>query len=145
MIHSIQSAMPSDLAAIRERLVGAGLVCEDLTVDLLADFRVCRFGGAVIGCAGLEVRLPYALLRSVWVAPAWRRSGLGAALTRSCLDEASARGVRAVYLLTETAKDYFLAFGFTAVARADCPDEISSTREFSALCPVSSACLRREL
>ena len=72
----------------------------------------------VVGSAALEFYGKAALLRSVAVVAELRGAGLGHRLTGAALDLARQRGVTAVYLLTETAADFFPRFGFRPTQRA---------------------------
>lgn len=73
--------------------------------------------GEIVGNATLEVYGPYALLRSVAVDTSLRGQGLGRRLTQAALDLALQLGIQAVYLLTETAADFYPKFGFVHVSR----------------------------
>ena len=61
--------------------------------------------------------------------------------------EARARelGVARLHLLTNTAKSFFAANGYAAADRATAPPSITSSREFTALCPASAAYLVKAL
>lgn len=63
--------------------------------------------GEPVGCFGLELAGPEALLRSVVVRPGRRRGGLGAAIVGLAEATARALGVRRLVLLTETAGPFF--------------------------------------
>jgi len=97
--------------------------------------------GNMVGCGGLEFYPPYALLRSVAVAENARGRSLGKQIVNDLLNRAKNRNVKAVYLLTETAPNFFLKRGFTNVAREDAPEELKSSTEFKSVCPVSAACM----
>ncbi len=133
----LRAARPEDLPAIEALLTGAGLPTAGVA-DSLAHFVVAEHDGAIVGVAGLEVYGADALLRSVAVADRWRGRGLGGALTGSVLAAAKADGLRAVYLLTETAESYFPKHGFRRSARAEVPEPVTHSVEFRELCPASS-------
>ena len=97
--------------------------------------------GELVAAGGLEPAGDYALLRSIVVQAPHRGQGLARRITEHLLQRAGQGGVRAVYLLTESAADYFTGLGFRPVARADVPPDIVRTRQFSALCPDSASCL----
>jgi N-acetylglutamate synthase-like GNAT family acetyltransferase len=61
--------------------------------------------------------------------------------------EAGARagGLTHLYLLTETAKDFFLKRGYHVVPRAAAPTALQTTAEFKSLCPASAICMHKEL
>ncbi len=92
------------------------------------------------GVAGYEIHGDSGLLRSVAVAPAARRHGLAGQLVAAVLPRLEGRDV---YLLTETAADYFPRFGFARVERATAPEAIRISPQFSALCPASAILMHR--
>jgi N-acetylglutamate synthase-like GNAT family acetyltransferase/protein-tyrosine-phosphatase len=109
------------------------------------DLLVARDGNRLVGTAALEVYGPDALLRSVAVDPGQRGGGLGRRLTRAVLEAARSRGVRRVFLLTETASGFFPRFGFAEVERASAPPSIRGTVEFASACPASARMMVLEL
>src|SRR2546429_1746560 len=74
-----------------------------------------------------------------------RGQGLGAALTVAALDLARRRGVRTVYLLTETAGQFFPKFGFTAITRAQVEPAVLESPEFTTACPKSAIVMVKQL
>lgn len=95
----------------------------------------------LIAAGGLQPAGEFFLLRSVVVDPECRGRGLARALSDFLLGRAEAAGSSAVYLLTETAAEYFIRLGFEPVARERVPEAICQTRQFSSLCPDSASCL----
>ena len=108
-------------------------------------FHVVRDDGRVVALAGLEVHGEDGLLRSVAVDPAYRGQGLAASLVGASLGLAAKVGLREVYLLTTTARDYFLRRGFADCPREDAPAGIRESWEFRTGCPSTSAFMRRRL
>ena len=94
--------------------------------------------GAVVGSAALELYGASALLRSVAVQRDRRGRGLGRRLTGAALDLARRCGAVRVYLLTETADDFFPRFGFSPVARREVPPSVRGSVEFVSACPESA-------
>jgi amino-acid N-acetyltransferase len=121
----------------RERLPIAGLQ------DHFDQMLVARDGGRIVGCAALELYEDGALLRSVAVDAAHRGTGLGSELTRAALRLAMQRGIAAVYLLTTTAERFFPTFGFEVIDRADVPDSVTRSAEFTGACPSSAIVMRK--
>src|SRR2546430_1175280 len=74
-----------------------------------------------------------------------RRQGLGAAVTVAALDLARRRGVRTVYLLTETAGQFFPKFGFTQITRAQVEPVVLHSPEFTTACPKSALVMVKQL
>lgn len=133
----IGPAGPGDLAAARTLLERAGLPASG--IDAIQDtLLVARSGNRVVGSAALELYQPAALLRSVAVDPALRGTGLGVRLTEAALALAVERGVTSVYLLTETAGEFFPKFGFRTVTRDEVSPAVKESEEFSSLCPESA-------
>lgn len=97
--------------------------------------------GRIIGSGGLEFYSSYALLRSVAVDETQRGKSIGKEIVKDLLDRAKDKRVKEVYLLTETAHDFFLKHGFNDVARENVPLEIKDSSEFKSVCPVSAACM----
>ena len=140
----ITPAAPADLPAIVELLTASKLPCAGIE-DHVASTLVARQEPGVVGTAALELYGSAALLRSVAVATQLRGQGLGAALTVAALDLARRRGVRTVYLLTETAGRFFPKFGFTAITRAQVEPVVLGSLEFTAACPKSALVMVKQM
>ncbi len=140
----IEQATSQDLAEIQALLAANRLPIAGVK-DWMASALVARAGSRTIGCAALEVYSSGALLRSVAVASAWRGRGVGGQLTDAGLALARSRGAEAAYLLTTTAGDFFPRFGFERVERADVPDEVKQSIEFTSACPSNATVMRKLL
>ena len=123
----------------REHLPRAGLR------DHVERTFIARAGNRIVGCAALEVYEDGALLRSVAVDAEHRGAGVGSDLTRTALGLAERARVPAVYLLTTTAERFFPRFGFEVVDRADVPQGVQQSAEFSYACPSSALIMRKRL
>ncbi|MBI2620148.1 MAG: GNAT family N-acetyltransferase [Ignavibacteriales bacterium] len=134
-------ARKEDLGEIQELLKSADLPWQDVA-EHLSDFLVARSGESIIGAVGLEISGTGALLRSLVVQPAVRRTGVGNALYRRILDQARRRGIREVGLLTTTAEGFFLKAGFEKHDKGQVPDFVRTSREFRELCPSSAVYMR---
>ncbi len=99
----------------------------------------------LVGCGGLELYGPYALLRSVAVDANQRGKQFGQHIVDDLLNRAQAQGIQSVYLLTETAHAFFLKKSFVDVDRMQVPTEVKASTEFTSVCPVSAACMVRVL
>ena len=98
-------------------------------------------GDELIAAGAIEPVAQHGLLRSVVVREDHRGQGLARRIVLHLLDRARGDGREAIYLLTETAENYFAGLGFEPVARADVPKAVTLTRQFSALCPDSASCM----
>jgi amino-acid N-acetyltransferase len=137
----IRTAVAADRRAVEALLQAAGLPLEGVA-EHFASFFVVDDGNAIVGASGLELYGSDALLRSVVVAEAARSAGVGSSLARRALDEAYARSVRSVYLLTTTADGFFARMGFETITRKDVPRSVQASREFEGACPTSAAVMR---
>ena len=133
------------LAAVQALLGESQLPASDLTEAHLEHFIGCGSAEALDGVVGLELYPPYALLRSLAVAAAERGNGLGSALLADAERHARSRGVTEIYLLTNSAERFFERKGYQHVPRESAPPAIRATQEFAALCPASSAFMRKRL
>ncbi len=140
----IAPAHPRDAPAIRALLAACGLPVQDVDTSPVA-FLVAVDAGRVVGLAGLEAHGDAGLLRSLAVAPGHRGTGLGRALARAIEDEARARGLRHLVLLTQTAVAFFASDGYRTIPREDVPAAIRDTVEFRSLCPASATCMTKRL
>ena len=138
----IRPATAADLPAAEALLAGAGLTTEGVR-DWIDRFVVAEEDGCIAGVAGLELYGDAALLRSVAVADAWRRSGIGRALVERALEVATTAGATDIFLLTTTAERYFPRFGFTAVPRSEVSAPVLASAEFRGACPASATVMCR--
>ena len=95
--------------------------------------------GKIIGSGGLEFYSAYALLRSVAVEETQRGTAVGKQIVADLLLRAKQAGVGEVYLLTETAHDFFLRRGFSDINRELVPEEVKASTEFSSVCPITAS------
>lgn len=127
-------------------LSGADLPTEDLTREKLKNFLVARSqDDIVIGAIGIELMKDVGLLRSLVIHPSHRRCGLGKLLTSELETFALTKGVKALYLLTRTAADFFLRSGYHITLRETVPKDIANTEEFKDICPSSAVCLHKKI
>lgn len=133
------------LAAVSRLLDEAALPTSDLTATKLQHFLARGKSDAPEGVVGLELYPPVALLRSLAVAASARRHGIGSALLADAERYAREHRIQQIYLLTTTAEEFFARAGYERVEREAVPQAIRDTQEFSSLCPVSSAVMRKRL
>jgi amino-acid N-acetyltransferase len=138
----IRQATAADLDAVEALLTTSDLPTVGVRANI-ADFLVAQAGTDVVGVVGMEYCGDDGLLRSTVVASARRGEGVAGMLVRQMLAHADARGVRALYLLTTTAEEYFPRFGFMRVPRSDIPRDVLNTDEFRDACPASAVAMAR--
>lgn len=141
---SIKPATEFDLPAILSLLTQNKLPPEGLA-EHLSTALVAWTANKIVGCAALEPYGPAALLRSVAVAPDYRGLGLGQRLTKAALLLAQQKKMTHVYLLTETAGEFFPKFGFRVVERTAVPSAVQESLEFTSLCPDSALAMELRL
>lgn len=134
-----------DRAEVEAMLQMSGLPTVDLTPKMLADFLVARQDGVLVGVAGLERHVKAGLLRSVVVDKGLRGTGLGKRLVFAMEDRARGRGLRQLYLLTNTAEEFFLAMEYRPLDRLDAPSGIRHSQQFRELCPSTSTFMTKTL
>jgi amino-acid N-acetyltransferase len=144
MTPEIGEAKPDELEWVLALLAEASLPREGVA-EHFHDFLVGREAGQVMGAVGMERYGESVLLRSLVVAPSRRGAGLGRALAERLLDEARRRGARRVFLLTETAPNFFARLGFRRIARDEADAAVQGSAEFRTCCPQSAVCMRREI
>lgn len=143
----LRTALDLDLAAAR-----ALLAALDLPVDGLEDHFhgggyvvALAEDGVVVGLGGVEVYGSHGLLRSVGVRVDRQGTSIGRAIAADRIAWARARGLAALYLLTETAPGFFERLGFRRIPRGDFPPEVQASSEFAHVCPESAVAMRLAL
>lgn len=130
--------------AFLDQLKRSGLPFEDLDKDkhLLVGY---YNHDELIGTGAMEIYGDYGLLRSVSITEAMRGKKLGSKITYHLLEHAKLSNLRGLYLLTETAKDFFEKIGFDIIDRNQAVDEIKNSSEFTQVCPTSAVCMYLDL
>jgi amino-acid N-acetyltransferase len=135
---------PSE-AGVKRLLKASQLNSSDLTPEHLRHFFGLGTKEEPEGIVGLEVFSTVALLRSLAVVSLRRGAGLGSKLLAHAEDYARNLGITSLYLLTNTAEAFFKHRGYKVTGRDDAPLAIRQTKEFSAICPVSSTFMVKHL
>lgn len=144
----IIQASSDDWDAICGLLDAAALPTSDLGPAIMENFLVGRVdvvGREVTGAIGFEQIGELGLLRSLVVDVEERNSGLGERLVGALEARAAASDIAQLYLLTIDADGFFARLGFEVVPRADTPESIRATREFSELCPDDAVVMKKVL
>lgn len=133
-----RKANVSDYEGITTLLLQEKLPVEDIDKGL-PHFFVATANERIIGSIGLEVFGTVGLLRSMVVDPAFRGMGIAVELVNRLRAESDALNIQDLFLITNTAERFFRNRGFQTIPRDIVPEPIRHTREFSELCPASSA------
>lgn len=140
----IEHARAGDRSEI-EGLLEAGMLPTDGFELALGTAVVAREDGRIVGCAAIEPHGSVALLRSVCVAPDHRGLGLGRRLVDRAETVAAALEIAELFLLTETAADWFAQLGYVPGSRDSAPAAIQTSPEFTGACPESAALYRKRV
>ena len=144
----IENAEASDFPAIAALLRETNLPPDDIE-RYLDGFLVARGSEAatghdtLLGSVGLEIYEESALLRSLAVHPDFQGNGLGTRLVNGITQIARDRGITRLYLLTDTAEDFFKRLGFKLVSRDEVPEEVKQSIEFTTLCTESPSFMKK--
>ena len=143
-LERIEKALPRDLEGIKDLLT-----ISDLTLAGIeeTEFWIVRGEEAAMpkACMGLETHSQDGLLRSVAVKKQYQKSGIGSGLVLHMMRVAKERKLQNLYLLTTTARDFFLRFGFFPINRVGVEKEaISKSREFEA-CSETSTLMKLQI
>jgi len=142
---SIRRGQSTDMPAVLALLQGAGLPTADLTSARELTMWVLEARDSLLGVIALERFGTDALLRSLAVAPEYRKHGLGHELVARLEQDAQANGVAQLVLLTETAEPFFRSLGYDIIDRRCVSEELKQSAEFRSLCPVSAVCMSKAI
>jgi amino-acid N-acetyltransferase len=120
------------------------LPADDLPASL-DNFLVIITDNELVGVAGLEIYGNYGLLRSLTVRADFRNQNIAGKLVAQIEKRAATEGLKAIFLLTETAPDYFSRKGYAVIARPEMPLEVQQSSEFSHVCPQSAIAMKKDL
>ena len=142
---AIMPAVARDMGEIRALLEETRL-CDDQTErSESCSFLVLRNETGFVGCVCLEVFGEEAILRSLAVNKAARGVGYGWMLADNAINLARHRGVLRIYLLTETASDFFAAkHGFRVVMPSTISADVADSKTFRN-CPIGAVTMRLDL
>jgi len=128
-----------------KRLLKENDLCyNDIPKENLDIFKVLE-GKVIVGYLGLEHYGSDAVLRSVVIKDNFRGKNFGRKITLLGIDAARNRGIKSLYLLTITAKNFFFKFGFKVMVRKDVPEAIGKSEEFLNFCPDTATCMMLSL
>jgi N-acetylglutamate synthase-like GNAT family acetyltransferase len=117
-----------DLAQVARMLSAAGMLAAGVESPG-GCYLMAYVGDEIAGLVGIEARVDAALIRSLTVADAMRRRGIGTALVTAARTAAHTRGARTLYAIASD-KDsarYFVRFGFAPVASEEMLQALAGT------------------
>lgn len=137
--------------ASRESVEDAKILLQSLQLpldgveDQFENFLLLFLNQELIGLIGLEIYGSIGLLRSLAVKTEYQGNKLGSLLTDRIIEKCKKLGIQSIYLLTETAKDFFLKKGFTILNRDEAPLILHQAKEFAYTCPESATLMKKTL
>jgi len=130
--------------AIVALLESEKLPVHDLSPEL-DNFFIATDNGHVVGAIGLEIYKDDGLLRSLVVKKDYRKMKTGARLINELENFGRRSGLKNIYLLTESAEDYFKKKGYLKINRRNVPDSIKASSEWSLVCPDTAVLMQKTL
>jgi amino-acid N-acetyltransferase len=118
--------VPAIHALLREQAAAGNLLprTQENLVRHVRDFVVAERDGVLAAVGALEIMGPdLGEVRSLAVAPAFHRQGIGERVTRALLEQARAVGLRRVMALTYV-PGFFARLGFEVVSKDDLPEKV---------------------
>ncbi len=137
--------LPHDYQGLKDTLKAAGLPHEDIDQGRAEFFRFVTDDGGLLGYGGFETHGADGLLRSVVILESFRGWGFGFQFVKVLESLAKFNGIDKLWLLTTTADAFFVKCGYETVDRAQAPETIKATTEFSGLCPDNAVCMSKTL
>jgi len=143
---AMRPARREDMVDVRTLLARIGLPDEPARDDQFPSFFVLRNEQGLAGTVALEVLGDDAILRALAVSEEARGAGYGWMLADMAVSQARWRGVRRIYLLTESASDFFAAkFGFRVVDRSTLSKLVAASETFMAVKGAGQVAMRLDL
>ncbi len=140
----IRQAEAGNIPEIKALLQGARLPINELESHVEHLF-VLESGGYVLGAAGFEAYPPYALLRSLVIAPQIQGQGHGRRLLKFILHEVKTQDFLEAYALTTTIPNWLSRLGFEEISRQGIPEALHASVELLGACPASALIFRLRL
>ena len=139
-----RQATAADLVGIERLLKDNNLPFSDCS-EHIDNFIIKEDKNNIIGIGGIEIYGCNGLIRSIVVTKIQRGKGIAKDIFQIIKEKAFGFGVTDIYLLTETANEYFEKLGFRAVKRTEVPESIMNTKQFKELCPSSAVVMYLEI
>lgn len=144
LLMRIERATPADAEPVEALLRAAGLPLDGAR-EALALGVIGREEGRVVAAAAIERYSDAGLLRSVVVDEAGRGAGRGHVIVEAAETLAREEGLHDLYLLTETAIDWFPRLGYEVVERPIAIAAVGESIEFTTVCRDTGVPMRKRL
>jgi amino-acid N-acetyltransferase len=132
--YQIKKAKKNDLGEVFSLLQSLSLPTEGIE-DHLNNFYLIKDKDKIIGTGGIEIYDEAGLIRSIAVNPKYQKKGLGRKIIEYLLKNAKKKGVKELFLLTDTVPKLYEKFGFNYIKRENANSKIEQSEEFKGSCP----------
>ncbi len=133
---STTKAIKQDLKEVLTLLKLVNLPVEGVK-EHFNDFFVVKKEKTIVGCVGMEIYENVGLLRSVAIHPSFQGKRIGQKMVIKMEAYSLEKRIQTIYLLTDTAENFFLKLGYKIIPREDTDQRIKQSIEFKTLCPSS--------
>ena len=138
---NIRKATENEYRAIIHLLASNQLPTADIYEKNITLF-VGVIENEIVATIGIERYGNEALLRSLCIKEGFKNQKLGEKMLSYLLNFCAAENIKTLYLLTTTAEQYFVRYGFEKITRDETPKTIQNTREFQDICPASAVVMK---
>jgi len=139
-----REAVVQDAVGIENLLEKCNLPVNDI-MENIDNFIVSELENKIVGVGGYETHGEIVLIRSIAVDQACRGKSIGVNIYHLLESKIKHIGIKEVYLLTETATDYFKTLGFTIKERTSIPKVVTQTKQFKEICPSTAIVMFNEI
>ncbi len=136
----IRLADNSDLPDILKLLAAYDLPAAGVEQHI-NNFFVATQDGKIVGTIGLEVYGHSGFLRSAAVHLNFQNKGIGTKLFNTLITYAKSLSLSDIFLLTNSAEEYFADKGFEMIKREEVATEVLNSEEFKDACPATAVCM----
>lgn len=141
---TITRAASDDFQDIISLLTQCNLVTEDISNNSIINFLIARnLNKQLVGIIALDQYSNVGLLRSLAVVKDYRNRGIAKILVKKIEEIAAEENLDSLYLLTESAANFFYKLGYRIISRDAAPSPITNSMQFLYLCPSSSTCMTK--
>ena len=139
---SITKVITQDLLEVQTLLKLVELPIEGVK-EHFQNFFIVRNDKMTIGCIGIEIYGNVGLLLSVAIHPSFQGKGLGQQMVSKMEEYSAEKGLRNIYLLTDTVEKFFLKLGYLLISRDEADPRVKQSIEFTTLCPSSPVMMKK--
>lgn len=141
---AFKKTSPENFSKVLVLLSLANLPIRD--IDENVELFSLEMDSEIIGTAGLEIFGRIGLLRSLSVLESQKGKGYGLLIVQKLESYVKTKNIKALYLLTSTAKDFFeTKCKYELIERINVPIEIQNSQQFASICPSSAVIMKKDI